>query len=55
VITREELAGMSDDEMLTYYRRKWCNPYMQLGTAKGLRRGELKHWHSTALAVKRRR
>ena len=42
---RDRLASMTDDELLTYKRERHGNPYMALGTAKELRKTDLKFWH----------
>ena len=45
---RDRLASMIDDELLGYERERHGNPYMTLGTAKELRRTDLKFWHMSA-------
>ena len=47
-MTREELASMPDEELLTYMREKCGNPYMPLSIAKEMRHLDLKWWHQTA-------
>lgn len=44
-------AGMSDDEILTYYRRS--HPFISLTAAKGTHRTWLKFQHLGALAKQR--
>ena len=34
MMTREELAAMTDDEILAHHRDKHGDPYMSLGVAK---------------------
>ncbi|HYN72751.1 MAG TPA: hypothetical protein VES60_09640 [Nakamurella sp.] len=53
--TREELAAMTDDEVLAHYRAKHGNPYMPLSMAKEARRQDFKWWHDTARWEKRAR
>jgi hypothetical protein len=53
VMTREELAAMTDDEILAHYRHKHGNPYMPLSMAKKMHHATFKWWHLTALAKKR--
>jgi hypothetical protein len=52
-MTREELATMTDDEILAHYRHKHGDPYMPLSMAKKMHQAAFKWWHSTALAKKR--
>jgi hypothetical protein len=42
-VTREELAAMTDQELLAYEREHHGDPYMSLVKAKGLQRGALQH------------
>jgi hypothetical protein len=51
-MTREELAVMTDDEMLALQRAKHGNPYMPLSMAKKMQHEEDKWRHVTALAKK---
>jgi hypothetical protein len=53
VMTREELAAMTDDEILAHYRHKHGDPYMPLSMAKKMHHATFKWWHLTALAKKR--
>jgi hypothetical protein len=43
MMTREELAGMTDDEILAHYRNKHGNPYMSLGVAKEMHHAVFKN------------
>jgi hypothetical protein len=47
-MTREQLARMSDDELLAYGRERHGDPYMTLADAKALRKMSLKFWHMGA-------
>jgi hypothetical protein len=51
-MTRDQLASMADDELLAYERERHGNPYMNLTTAKELRKLDLKFWHMRALKEK---
>ena len=53
MMTREQLAAMTDDEMLAFQRAKHGNPYMPLSMAKKMQREEYKWRHATVLAEKR--
>jgi hypothetical protein len=53
MMTREQLAAMTDDEILIHYRNKHGDPYMPLSMAKKMHQTTFKWWHSTALAMKR--
>lgn len=53
MMTREELAAMTDDEILAHYRRKHGSPYMPLSMAKKAREADFKWWHLGALAKQR--
>jgi hypothetical protein len=50
MLRREELAAMTDDEILAHYRIKLGNPYISLGMAKELHRVAFRWWHLTARA-----
>jgi hypothetical protein len=52
-MTREELAAMTDGEILAHYRVKHGDPDMPLSMAKKMHHETFKWWHSTALAKKR--
>ena len=54
-MTREQLAAMTDEEILAHHRRKHGNPYMPLSMAKKMQRFERKWAHATALHKKRAR
>ena len=53
VMTRDELAAMTDDEILAHYRHKHGDPYMSLRTAREMHRAVFRWWHLTASAAKR--
>ena len=55
VVTRDELAAMTDEEILAHYRRKHGNPYMPLSMAKEMRRADYRWLHSTFAWEKRQR
>jgi hypothetical protein len=44
-VTREELAAMTDQELLAYERAHPGDPYVTLVKAKGMQRVALKFWH----------
>src|SRR6185437_13339743 len=44
-VTREELAAMTDQELLAYEREHHGDPYMSLLRAKGMQRVALQLWH----------
>ena len=44
-VTREELAAMTDQELLAYERKHHGDPYMSLLKAKGMQRLALQFWH----------
>ena len=44
-VTREELAAMTDQELLAYEREHPGDPYMTLLRAKGMQRVALRFWH----------
>ena len=44
-VTREELAAMTDQELLAYEREHHGDPYMTLVKAKGMQRVALQLWH----------
>ena len=44
-VTREELAAMTDQELLTYEREHHGDPYMSLLKAEGMQRVALQFWH----------
>ena len=52
---REELAAMTDEQVLAHYRRKHGDPYMPLSMAKKMQREERNWRHATALARRGRR
>ena len=52
-MTRDELAAMTDEEILTHYRRKHGNPYMPLSMAKEMQRADYRWLHSTLAWEKR--
>jgi hypothetical protein len=45
-VTREELAAMTDQELLAYEREHHGDPYMSLLKAKGMQRLALQFWAS---------
>ena len=45
--SRDELAAMTDDDILYHYRQR--NPYVSLAMARELHRGELRMWHLGAI------
>jgi hypothetical protein len=47
-MTREELAAMTDPELLAYGREHHGDPYMTLGKAKEMQRVALQFWHLEA-------
>jgi hypothetical protein len=53
MMTREELAAMTDEQILAHYRHKHGDPYMPLSMAKKMQHEERKWRHATALAKKR--
>jgi hypothetical protein len=44
-MTREELAAMTDQELLAYEREHHGDPYMSLLKAKGMQRAAVQFWH----------
>jgi hypothetical protein len=52
-MTRDELARMTDEEILAHYRREHGNPYMPLSMAKKMHAAAFKWWHLAAAAHKR--
>jgi hypothetical protein len=44
-VTREELAAMTDQELLAYERAHPGDPYVTLLRAKGMQRVALRFWH----------
>ena len=57
-ITREELAAMTDQELLAYEREHHGDPCMTLAKAKGMQRVALQFWHVGTLrkpSTRRRR
>ncbi len=44
-VTREELAAMTDQELLAYEREHHGDPYLSLLRAKGMQRVALQCWH----------
>jgi hypothetical protein len=53
--TREELAAMTDQELLAYEREHHGDPYMTLVKAKGMQRVALQFWHVGAARKKANR
>ena len=51
-VTREELAAMTDQELLAYEREHHGDPYMTLVKAKGMQRVALRFWHLGAARAK---
>ena len=51
-VTREELAAMTDQELLAYEREHHGDPYMSLLRAKGMQRIALQFWHVGAARTK---
>jgi hypothetical protein len=51
-MTREELAAMTDQELLAYEREHHGDPYVTLLRAKGMQRVALKFWHVGAARTK---
>jgi len=51
-VTREELAAMTDQELLTYEHEHHGDPYMTLLKAKGMQRVALRFWHVGAARKK---
>ena len=51
-VTREELAAMTDQELLAYERKHHGDPYMSLLKAKGMQRVTLQFWHVGAARKK---
>jgi hypothetical protein len=51
-MTREELAAMTDHELLAYEREHHGDPYMNLADAKALRTTALQFWHLGAAKKK---
>jgi hypothetical protein len=47
-VTREELAAMTDQELLAYEREHHGDPYLTLLRAKGMQRIALRFWHAAA-------
>jgi hypothetical protein len=47
-VTREELAAMTDQELLAYEREHHGDPYVTLLRAKGMQRVALQFWHGGA-------
>ena len=52
-VTREELAAMTDQELLAYEREHHGDPYMSLLRAKGMQRVALRFWHAGAAGRRR--
>jgi len=44
-VSRDELAAMTDQELLAYEREHHGDPYMSLLRAKGMQRVALQFWH----------
>jgi hypothetical protein len=51
-VTREELAAMTDQELLAYERAHPGDPYVTLLRAKGMQRVALQSWHLGAARTK---
>lgn len=51
-MTREELAAMTDEELLAYERGRHGDPYMTLAKAKEMQRVALQLWHLGAAKKK---
>jgi hypothetical protein len=51
-MAREELAAMTDQELLAYEREHHGDPYMNLVKAKGMQRVALQFWHLGAARTK---
>jgi hypothetical protein len=51
-VTREELAAMTDQELLAHEREHHGDPYMSLVKAKGMQRVALQFWHVGAARTK---
>ena len=51
-VTREELAAMTDQELLAYEREHHSDPYVTLLRAKGMQRVALQFWHVGAARKK---
>jgi hypothetical protein len=51
-VTREELAAMTDQELLAYEREHRGDPYMTLLKANGMQRVALQLWHVGAARTK---
>ena len=51
-MTREELAAMTDQELLAYEREHHGDPYMTLVGAKGMQRVAVQLWHVGAARTK---
>jgi hypothetical protein len=51
-VTREELAAMTDQELLAYEREHHGDPYMTLGEASEMQMVALKFWHLGAAKKK---
>ena len=51
-VSRDELAAMTDLELLAYEREHHGDPYMSLLKAKGMQRVALQFWHVGAARKK---
>ena len=51
-VSRDELAAMTDQELLAYEREHHGDPYMSLLRAKGMQRVALQFWHVGAAWTK---
>src|SRR6478752_1070878 len=51
-VSREELAAMTDQELLAYEREHHGDPYLTLLQAKGMQRVALQFWHVGAARTK---
>jgi len=54
-VAREELAAMTDQELVAYEREHHGDPYMTLLKAKGMQRMALQFWHIGAARKKAHR
>ena len=54
-MTREELAAMTNQELLAYEREHCGDPYVTLLRAKGMQRVALQFWHVGAARTKANR
>ena len=54
-VTREELAAMTDPELLAYEREHYDDPYMTLAKVTKMQRVALRFWHVGAARKKANR